>query len=304
MKKIILLALFITQLIQSQNTATLVFPEIFKGLPNVRDFAMSNTQDEIYFTVESYQKEFSFIAFIKKENGKWSNPKAAPFSGQFKDLEPFLAPNQLRLYFVSNRTKNGNTAKKDMDIWYVDRPSLTSEWGKPEPLSNTINTTKNEFYPSVNKNGDVFFTAEYEKSGKEDIFVSRFKNGTYTKPVALPKAINSEKYEFNAFVSPDESYIIFTSYGRKDDMGRGDMYISYKENNTWQPAIHLSSKINTRKLDYCPFVANDGTLYFTTNKSSITNSLSKQLSYDKLLDYMNSTENGLSRVYRISLPKK
>ena len=304
MKKIILLALFLTQLIQSQNTATLVLPEVFRGLPNVRDFAMSNTQDEIYFTIESYQKEFSFIAFIKKENGKWTNPKATSFSGQFKDLEPFLAPNQLRLYFVSNRTKKGNTAKKDMDIWYVDRPNLTSEWSKPKPLPNTINTTKNEFYPSVNKNGDVFFTAEYEKSGKEDIFVSRFKNGTYTKPVALPKAINSSTYEFNAFVSPDESYIIFTSYGRKDDLGRGDMYISYKENNTWLPAIHLSAKINTRKLDYCPFVDNDGTLYFTSNKSSITNSLSKQLSYDKLLDYMNSAENGLSRIYRISLPKK
>lgn len=302
MKKIYFLFLCISSFSFAQEPE-LFLPELFNGLPNVRDFSMSKNQNEFYFTVESYAKEYSFIAYSKKVNGKWQKPETVSFSGQYKDLEPFLSPDGLKLFFASNRKNNtSNEVKKDMDIWYVSRKSLSDNWSNPINVGSIINTSTNEFYPSITEKGDLFFTAEYENSkGKEDIYVSRFINGKYTKPAPLSSAVNSEKYEFNAFVAPDESFIIFTSYGRKDDLGRGDLYISKKDkNNQWLPAEHLTN-INSKKLDYCPFIdLNTNTLYFTSNPSSISKVLPKKMALEEFNLYLNTNPNGLSRIYKVS----
>lgn len=307
MKKSFLFIFFLTQIIFAQEPKMLL-PELFNGLPNVRDFSLNKNNDEFYFTVESYVKEYSFIAFSKKIKGKWTTPKAASFSGQHKDLEPFLSPDGLKLFFASNRVNNNSSEiKKDMDIWYVTRKSLIDDWSAPINAGLIVNTSADEFYPSVTSKGDLYFTASYENTkGKEDIYVSRFVNNSHTKPTSLSNNINSEKYEFNAFVAPDESFIIFTSYGRKDDLGRGDLYISKKDKeNQWLPAKHLSKSINTKKLDYCPFVdISNNTLYFTTSKSTIPKGLKKRRKLKEIINYINTTPNGLSRIYKVSLNKK
>ena len=124
-------AYFILLLVSSFSFAQqpeLFLPELFSGLPNVRDFSMNKNQDEFYFTVESYLKEYSFIAYSKKVNGKWGKTEVVSFSGKYKDLEPFLSPDGLKLFFASNRKNNtSDEIKKDMDIWYVTRNSLSSD---------------------------------------------------------------------------------------------------------------------------------------------------------------------------------
>lgn len=306
MKKIYFLFLCISSFSFAQEPE-LFLPELFNGLPNVRDFSMNKNQNEFYFTVESYAKEYSFIAYSKKVNGKWQKPETTSFSGQYKDLEPFLSPDGLKLFFASNRKNNdSDEVKKDMNIWYVTRESLSDNWSNPINVGSIINTSANEFYPSVTKKGDLFFTAEYKNSkGKEDIYVSRFINGKYTTPTPLNSAVNSEKYEFNAFVAPDESFIIFTSYGRKDDLGRGDLYISKRgKHNEWLPAEHLTN-INSKKLDYCPFVdlANNK-IYYTTSKSKISNKLNKKKNFKEIIDFIQNNPNGLSRIYVTHFTKK
>ena len=95
-------------------------PQIFSQFPNVRDLAISSEGDEIYFTVQSYANEISSIACAKKENDIWSNPELVGFSGKYFDIEPFLSPDGLKLYFSSNRPlTNTDDKTKDFDIWYV-----------------------------------------------------------------------------------------------------------------------------------------------------------------------------------------
>lgn len=307
MKRITILLLILVQNVFSQKLE-LFSPELFNGLPNVRDFTMSKKGNEFYFTVESFAKEYSFIAFSKKKNDLWSAPKVASFSGKYKDLEPFLSPDGLKLFFVSNRTNNTSSViKEDTDIWYVTRNKIIDKWSKPKSIGIKINTLRDEFYPSVTNKGDLFFTANYKDSkGKEDIYVSRLINNKYTKPKSLSKKINSDKYEFNAYVSPDESFIIYTSYGRKDDLGKGDLYINKKDaNNNWLPPEHINKGVNTPELDYCPFVDTvNNTLYFTTRKSLITKSFKKKKTMKEIINYINTNPNGLSRIYRVSLNKK
>ena len=130
-------------------------------------------------------------------------------------------------------------------------------------------------------------------------------DGKYTTPVSLGSGVNSDKYEFNAFVAPDESFIIFTSYGRKDDLGRGDLYLSKKgNNNEWLPAKHLTN-LNSKKLDYCPFVdLTNNKIYYTTSRSAITNKLNEKKSFEEIINFIKNAPNGLSRVYVTYFPKK
>ncbi|HEY1054385.1 MAG TPA: hypothetical protein VGE24_04595 [Emticicia sp.] len=118
----------------------------------------------------------------------------------------------------------------------------------------------------------------------------------------LDTAINSKTYEFNAFVSPDEDYIIFTSYGRKDDKGRGDLYMSIKDaNGKWLPAQNLGM-LNSNRLDYCPYVSPDKKmLFFTSERINIPNAYpGNPAKIDDLYKAFTSPQNGTGDIYWVS----
>ena len=55
--------------------------------------------------------------------------------------------------------------------------------------------------------------------------------------------------EFNAFIDLNDKFIIFSVYGRKDDNGGGDLYISRKnENGEWMKATNPGITINSKAL--------------------------------------------------------
>jgi hypothetical protein len=265
-----------------------------------RDFTLSPSGDELFFSVQHQRTGFTVILGSKKISDRWTKPEVALFSGNYSDFEPSFSPDGAQLYFSSNRPKGEGTETSDFDIWYVDR--LNDGWGDPVNVGSPVNTDKNEFYPSVAKNGNIYFTAERSSGiGREDIHMSQFENGNYTEPVALDTAVNSLLYEFNAFVSPDEDFLIFTSFGRKDDMGRGDLYISFKDSNgNWMPAKNLGEKINSRYLDYCPFVSYDKQyFFFTSDRMDPSLFNNKNLNWTKFKELADGSLNGAGNIYHI-----
>ena len=161
-----------------------------------------------------------------------------------------------------------------------------------------VNSEQDEFYPSVTKSGNLYFTTQIETGkGKEDIVVCELKNGHYLPPVSLSESINSKGYEFNAFVDPDEQYILFSSFGRNDDMGHGDLYLSVKKDNAWQPAVNLAN-LNSNALDYCPFVTWDKKyLFFTSSRASYKSPFSKRQSIEDLKKGLSDPGNGFDDIY-------
>lgn len=275
---------------------------------NVRDFAMNKWGTEIYFSVQSAGSEISAIVWCKKnKKGKWSEPEVLSFSGKFNDLEPFLSWDNTRLYFVSNRpldkkvASTGSATTKDFDIWYCER-NPAGNWGEPRNVGAPINTYENEFYPSVTKNGNLYFTNDGKRSkGKDDIFVCKLTDGKYCSPVSVSDSINTEGYEFNAFVGADENYIIFTGYNKPDGLGSGDLYISYHNaDGTWTKAKNMGNA-NSKQMDYCPFVDEaNKTLYFTSKRNNTNSEFEKNLTTEELLDAINVYANGQSRLYKTS----
>lgn len=268
---------------------------------NERDFTLSPENDLLLYTMQHRQTGFSVILECKKINNGWTKPEVASFSGNYSDLEPFFSPDGKKLYFASNRPTQSDSIKKDMDIWYVDINE--NGWGDPVNVGSPVNSTRNEFYPAVTSNGNLYFTGEREGGvGKEDIFISRFKDGQYMEPVALDTGVNSAMYEFNAFVSPAEEYILFSSFGRKDDLGGGDLYISFADSaGGWQQAMNLGERVNSTYLEYCPFVTSDRKfLFFTSNRTDVNHFSNKNLNHEKFIRLLDSTVNGNDNIYIVT----
>jgi Tol biopolymer transport system component len=287
------------QITSSPETAELFGSGFISTAMNERDFALSPDGNEIYFTISTPKSTFQTIVFCTKTKSGWTNPTIAPFAGKYSDLEPAFSVDGNTLYFASNRPLSGN-AIKDFDIWKVTRTN--NKWGEPENLGATINTASDEFYPSVAKNGNLYFTATYAGGpGREDIYMSKLHQNQYQKPIALDSGVNTKFYEFNPFVSPEEDYIIFTSYGRKDDIGGGDLYISLKdEHGNWKPAKHLS-QINSKQLDYCPFVSADGkSLFFTSERHQLPTSFPTNTNYQTIFESKDKPLNGTGNIYWVN----
>jgi len=285
-------------------TAHKLFGEgVISTFINERDFALSPDGNEMYYTISTPKSTFQTIVYCKKSKDGWTKPEVAAFAGEFSDLEPAFSADGNTLFFSSNRPTTGNTPK-DFDVWKVKRAG--NGWSVPENVGAPVNTEADEFYPSITKSGNLYYTAAYAGGvGKEDIYVSAFQNNSYQKPVALDTAVNSRFYEFNAFVSPDEQFILFTSYGRKDDAGGGDLYMSMKDAaGKWKPAKNLK-ELNSRQLDYCPFVSPDGkSLFFTSERHQLPTSFqSPKATYKNVKQVGTGVLNGLGNIYWIDFQK-
>lgn len=226
-----------------------------------------------------------------------------PFTGKYRDIEPFLASNQLRLYFASNRPLNDSIAEaKDFDIWYVERQSLQANWSEPINMGAPINTEHGEFYASVANNGNIYFSSDRTEGskGKDDIYLSSWNGNAYTSPISLGGSINTTGYEYNAFIAPDESYLLYGAYNREGGLGSGDIYISYRnEDGIWGASKNLGEGINSRSMDYCPFIdANSNTLYFTSRRSDINRTEFKSI--EAFEQEINKYSNGFSRLYKVT----
>jgi Tol biopolymer transport system component len=265
---------------------------------NERDFAISPDGKEIYFTIASPRSDFQTIVFCKQvKSGEWTKPEVVSFAGLYSDLEPAFSADGKTLYFASNRPVSG-TGTKDFDIWKVKRDN--NGWGTPVNLGAPINTEYDEFYPSITKAGHLYLTASYKGQGRgrEDIYRAEWKENKYQTPQPLDSAVNSNLDEFNAFVGPDEDYILFTCFGKRDDAGGGDLYMSMKDaSGKWLPAKCLT-ELNSKYLEYCPYVSPDGRkLFLTSTRYNPVKSFSNKTDYATIKNLSSQTLNNQGNIY-------
>ncbi len=212
------------------------------------------------------------IRYSQLQNNTWTPPKVLLSHERYGYNDPFLSPNEDRLYFISKQALDGVGEPKDVDIWYVQKEA--QGWSQPIHAGPQINTEGNEYYISITQEGTLYFASNHkspeERKGYDyDIYFSPSVEGVFQPAQAMSDAINTEGYEADAFIAPDASYLIFCSR-REGSYGRGDLYISFQnEDHTWTPAINMGPQINTSFYEYCPFVSADGKYLFYTSNQDI-----------------------------------
>ncbi|HJQ97774.1 MAG TPA: hypothetical protein VJ826_05625 [Candidatus Polarisedimenticolaceae bacterium] len=214
--------------------------------------------------------------------GTWGPPKMAPFSGTYRDADPYVTADGKRLYFISDRPVDGKP-KEDMDIWVMER-GRDGAWGPPKNLGAPINSTSTEWFPRPASNGTLYFGSDRPGGlGRTDLYRSNLVDGKYQAPENLGPTINTPAEEYEPCIAPDESFLIFMAAGYPDTAGGGDLYISYRKDGAWTATRNLGSVINRRGLDIGAWLSFDGkSLYWASGRKV-------------------GGRNGMGDIYRIDL---
>jgi Tol biopolymer transport system component len=262
--------------------------------------AFTPTGDTLYFLKCLPDAQFCSICISINYNGKWSAPEIASFSGRYLDVDPFVTKDGNTIYFVSNRPiKKDEPVKKDWDIWKTER--TTSGWGKPIHLDSHINSDADEYYPTLADNGNLYFGSSREGGkGRADLYVSKYIDNNFSTSENLGDSLNTESNEYEPYISPDETYVIFMR--TPNSVANSDFYLSRKVNDKWSKAIKLPEPINSSAVEWGGKVTRDGKYFvFGSTRKEISDELPEHENMKQFSERLNSTGNGLGDIYIIKL---
>jgi hypothetical protein len=280
-------------------------PTIFgKGTISGGDFdshpAFTPDGRTIYFVRSSPNFRFWTIFVSKFENEHWTQPEVAPFSGQYSDADPFITADGKQFYFISKRPVNGR-AKTDNDIWVMNKTE--TGWSEPRHLDPPVNGDADEWYPTLTREETIYFGSDRPGGhGKTDLYRARLAKGKYVTAENLGEPVNTAADEYEPFIAPDESFLVFMAAGRPDGVGRGDLYVSYRHGEKWSEPQNLGNKINSSGTEYSPKISPDGKYFFWSSTRGLTEApMEKRLDTTAMTEKFRSAGNGLGDIYQIDL---
>ena len=124
---------------------------------------------------------------------------------------------------------------------------------------------------SIANNRNIYFMSHLEGPlNGIGIYRAEYINGKYAKPEPLPRSINTPGFlNWTPFISPDESYLLFSSNRKDPDNDAGDLYISFRlGDGTWTKPVNLGEPVDSPEQERFPMVSMDGKYLFLTRPTS------------------------------------
>jgi Tol biopolymer transport system component len=215
------------------------------------------------------------IYLSHRQAGIWSTPERAPFSDQWMDLEPAMAPDGSYLVFISNRpAKAGGKALdgyfggkpqpgRGGNLWRVNREG--NRWGTPVRLPDIVNASPATYSPAVAADGSLYFMRPDPQSHRLRIYFSQFSDGRFQPPILLPlPSSQGVTADVDPAIAPNKSFIVFSSNRKPAAADASDLFLAFATPAGWGPPIHLGPSGQEARLD-----PNLSTLYFTAADNRI-----------------------------------
>jgi len=205
----------------------------------------------------------------------WGTPEnlGPPVNTSYYDYEAYISSDCLELYFVSFQRPGGHGGD---DIWVSRRQSKEAVWGTPVNLGPEVNSSTNEWSPSISPNGlELYFVRRSGGYGSDDIWVSRraTTNDPWGEPVNLGPIVNSSASESMTFLSSDGLSLFFSEDTgapiRPGGFGNLDGWLTRRASvsDPWGTPMNLGPIVNTSSLDCGPRPSPDGSmLYFCSER--------------------------------------
>jgi Tol biopolymer transport system component len=251
---------------------TVFGPGVISGPANEASPVFTPDGDTVYFTRSNSSDN---VILVAQRAGKgWSQPKIAPFSGQWRDLEAAMAPDGSYMIFASSRPVPETGKQPDGfwggtvhvgrggNLWRVDR---TKEgWSEPKHLSAVVNRNGSTFGPSVAANGDLYFTDMDDGSKHSHLYYAAYKDGGYATPQPMPFT-DPRWSDVDEAVAPDEAFMVFCSNRPPTPAQQLDLFIVFRKGGNWGEPQHLPDSINHQGgIIEARLSPDTRTLYFTS----------------------------------------
>ncbi len=208
---------------------------------------LSSNGDMMIFTRCRFDKSQDLGAELysaKMSRGDWSEPILLELVGDsLIAAHPALSPDGQTLYFVSD--KPGGFGGKD--IWMANREG--GSFSKPVNMGDKINTPGDEVFPTVDGEGNLYFSTDYRMGmGGLDIFKA-FKDEKGEWHVQnMQSPINSNGDDFGmSFIQGEEVRGMFTSNrkGSRSD----DIYSFFLPPKVFRVAGEIYDKETGQRID-------------------------------------------------------
>lgn len=184
-----------------------------------------------------------------------------------------LSADGLTLYFTGWK-KNKSSAIDEYQIYYLERSSVSAQWGKPMVLPAPVNVKGySSKQPFITPDGQYLFFSSNQlgTKGSYDIWMVKM-NGKIPQGAAINAGVhvNTVREEVSPYFDATDSSLYFSSDGA---IGMGGMDI-YKAQgtpfqNNWSKTVNLGHPINSGKNDlyYKKYKGSD-TVYFSSDRAS------------------------------------
>lgn len=187
--------------------------------------AFSADGQVMYLTRVTYQRKTDkdFVNYAKlysltKKGKSWSKPEAFPYnSDSYSCAHASLSADGNTLFFASDMP--GGLGGKD--IWMCRKNGTA--WDKPVNLGPDINTSGDEMFPYIRKDGILFFSSNgLPGFGGLDIFSARLYNNVWLLKRNEGLNLNSSADDFGISFTNDSTG--FVSSNRSGGVGKDDVY--------------------------------------------------------------------------------
>ncbi len=164
---------------------------------------------------------------------------------------------ETRGFSISNKTTGGWSVPVKIDI----------------PGYEQLSKGKNEYgYLTMDGKAILLAFARKKNSEDDDLYVSFYEDGRWSRPMDLGEGINTKYSETTPFLSADGKTLYFSS-DRPGGQGSQDIYLTRRLDDTWQnwrKPQNLGSPINTEEYDaYYSIAAKGDYAYFMSGKASL-----------------------------------
>jgi Tol biopolymer transport system component len=294
----------------ASDSAPRVFaPGVISGPANDASPAFTPDGHTVFFTRSNASQSAILVSQLR--NGAWTAPTIASFSGEWRDIEPTMAPDGSYLIFASNRPAASNgkaldgfwngTAQpaKGGNLWRVDR--TRTGWSAPRRLPDIINSHVATYSPSIAADGSLYFMQPTGKSTKFHLFRAQYRNGSYETPVQLSFSTDDAVGDFDPAVAADESFVVFSS-GRAPATTTS-LFVAFRNaDGSWSAPQYMGDSVNSGAPNIeARLSPDDHTLYFSNSwvaPASQPQSISQTTS---ALSAMSSWNNGLQNIWFVRM---
>lgn len=230
----------------------------------------------VYGQLKKYQQSIEYYDWAKRKDTVYFRQYHLPYSinlaGLGKFQEALTAVNYfLNIPKISDRSiKAANYRKKcfEFALMYSAMNVDTSYSFAPENLGDSINTSNNEYYPSVTIDDSLLVFTRSGRGIREDFYESKLEKDGYRKATLMKGDINLEPSKGALTISADGDWLIFAgNFGKERGFGDFDLYISFYTPEGWSEPENLGRNINTEFWESSPSLSPDKrVLYFSSNR--------------------------------------